>query len=353
MRKLKTPTTLTTRKIDDMTYKINYGTSVGVFPSECKEQIKRASLCDMKVLWLLCSGDEVCVESLAAFAGTSESDVVSSLMFWKNSGVLDFDLCGENPVSISQKPSVGNSQTEKSKKLMPEDDAPNYTNDELAKIIENNGDIKNLVAESQRIIGKMLNYHEIKILVSLRDYMCLESDYILLLLNYCARHGKKSIPYLRNTATGLYSSDITTVDELSEELQRRENAASVEGRIRSMFGLGDRAFTAKEKKEISVWVNDFGYGIDIIQKAYEVTADATGKASLHYANSVLDRWNSENLRTVEQIETANIQYSTEIQQKKNSKKKTKDEPVGQSSSFDTDEFFAAAVKRSLGGGEEK
>ena len=114
----------------------------------------------------------------------------------------------------------------------------------------------------------------------------------------------------------------------------RCTAADAEGRIRSLFGVGERAFTTKEKKFISAWINDMGYSIEIIEKAYEVTADATGKGSIPYANSVLERWFAAGLRTLEEIEDS---Y------------RSGDGDKPHEGSFDTDSFFEAAVRRSLSG----
>ena len=123
------------------------------------------------------------------------------------------------------------------------------------------------------------------------------------------------------------------IQDLEEELKRREASADAETKIRSLFGVGERAFTTKEKRFISVWINDMSFSIEIIEKAYEVTADATGKGSFAYANSVLERWNAAGLRTLDQIEAS---Y----------KKSGSESPA--TGSFDTDSFFEAAVRRSLG-----
>ena len=143
--------------------------------------------------------------------------------------------------------------------------------------------------------------------------------------------GKKSLHYVEKTAFGLYDAGITTGDQLAEELRRREAAAEAEGKIRSLFGMGERAFTTKEKKFISAWINELGYSMEIIQRAYEIAADATGKSSMPYANSVLERWNAAGLRTLEDIEAS---YEKGDAPKEGS--------------FDTDSFFDAAVKRALG-----
>lgn len=332
-------------------FKINYGIGAGVFPTSCAEQVKRASLCDLKVLWLVCAkGGVVEISELCDFTGAGESDIASSLSYWKGAGVIDVDASALNTTKkVEDKP-----QPEKSKKISRAESLPEYTSDEIADILEKNSELSSLISECQKIMGKMFNIHEVNVLIGLSDYLNLDCDYIMLLLTYCVSHGKKTLHYAEKTAFSFYDSGINTVDTLSAELQRRENAAAIEGRIRTLFGIGGRAFTAKEQREISAWVNDMGYPFEIIQKAYEVTVDATGGASLHYAHSVLERWNAEGIRTLEQIDASAEKYKAQKQEKSSAKKSSKSKTQdNQNSSFNTDEFFEAAIRRSLGGGEEK
>ena len=330
-----------------MIIKINYGVGAGVFPTSCAEQIKRASLCDLKVLWLICAkGGSVEIGELCDFAGASESEVASSLSYWRGAGVIDADL----PTSANKGQKKPEQQAEKPKKIARAENLPEYTSDEIACILEKNTELSSFIGECQRIMGKMFNIHEVNVLIGLVDYLDLDCDYIMLLLTYCVAHGKKTLHYAEKTAFSFYDSGITTVDALSCELQRRENVASIEGKIRNLFGIGGRALTAKEKREISAWINDWGFSFEIIEKAYETTVDATGGASLHYANSVLERWNAEGIRTLEQIDASAEKFEAEKAQKKTKKSpKSKGESENQNSSFNTDEFFEAAIRRSLGG----
>ena len=173
---------------------------------------------------------------------------------------------------------------------------------------------------------------KVNILVGLSDYLGLDNEYILMLLKHCVEIGKKTLHYVEKTAISLYDMGIMSAAALAEELAKREAVLSMESNIRKIFGIGTRALTTKEKKEISSWVYDMKCPVEVIEKAYEVTCDATGKPSLHYANSVIERWHSEGLLTIEQIEAS---Y------------KNKD-AAESGSSFETDEFFEAAVRRSLG-----
>lgn len=325
-----------------MKYRIIYGDGVGVFPRSALDVIKRASGDDLKVLLSLCAlegnADE---KKLLKLTGCDSESIRDALAFWRGAGVIEaagekVEPAQEESVEAEQESAPEPQKEEKKtkKKLQRSEELPNYTSAELADILEQRADTATLINECQNILGKVFNVHEINVLIGLVDYLGLDCEYIMILLTYCMSIGKRTLHYAEKTAFALYDAGICTAEELSEELRRREVAAGAEGRIRTLFGIGERAFTTKEKKLISSWVGEMGYPIEIIEKAYEVTADATGNASIPYANSVLERWHKEGLRTLDEIEGS---YKKGAESKK----------LGESS-FDMDDFFEAAVKRALG-----
>ena len=331
-----------------MKYRINYGASVGAFPKSALEVIKRAGECELKVLLCLCAHEgNLDEKKLSKLSGMGTEEIREALSFWRGAGVIesaDPELGDEivaemltppedeTPQSESPKP-VKEKKEKSAKKLQRSDELPNYTSEQIADILEERTETASLINECQNIVGKVFNVHEINILIGLAEYLTLDCEYIMILLTYCVSIGKKTLHYAEKLAFSLYDAGICTSAELSEELRRRELTASLEGKIRTMFGIGNRAFTSKEKKFIAAWTGEMGYGLDIIEKAYEVTADATGNASFPYANSVLERWHAAGLCTLEEIEES---YKKE------------GKAQAQSTSTFTDDFFDAAVRRALG-----
>ena len=319
-----------------MKFKLNYGNSASAIPCGISAHLERAGLCDVKTILCICTGAcEMDADSVATAIGFPIEEVNMSIAFWRGAGILTFD--GGNAVKSSQKvePVEVKSEEktfEQTKKITRADKLPEYTANELAGILESRREVAPLITEGQEIIGKIFTVHEVNVIIGLLDYLGLDNEYILMLLKHCAEIGKKTLHYVEKTAISLYDMGITSSVALAEELAKREAMANMEGNIRRIFGLGTRALTTKEKREISSWVNDMKCPIEVIEKAYEVTCDATGKPSLHYANSVIERWHAEGLLTIDQIEAS---Y------------KNKD-ANDTGSSFETDEFFEAAVRRSLG-----
>ena len=113
-----------------------------------------------------------------------------------------------------QTETLGN-RPQESKKLSKSDALPNYTSDELSEILETRADAAMLINECQKIMGKIFNVHEINKIIGLSDYLALDSEYILLLVKYCAESGRKTLHYVEKTAFSLYDIGITGVDELA------------------------------------------------------------------------------------------------------------------------------------------
>lgn len=345
-----------------MKYKINFGNKVTAVPYAALERVNCASASELKALLCLCADtNDADEEELAAAAGISVEELREAVSFWRGAGVLSpegkkdkksaertsgarsAESASSDGSAAAQKPETVASDkriTEKPdckplRKLRGADELPQYTSDELADILETRKDTALLIEECQNIVGKVFNVREINVLIGLADYLELDVEYIMMLLTYCVSIGKKTLHYAEKTAFALYDAGITDADKLSEELKRREAAASATGQIRDMFGIGSRALTTKEKNFISAWINDMSYSTEIIKLAYEVTANATGKASMPYANSVLERWNAAGLRTIEEIEES---YKGD----------SGNPSIDGDSSFELDNFFAAAVNRSIG-----
>ena len=156
-----------------------------------------------------------------------------------------------------------------------------------------------------------------------------------MILAHCKRIGKVNLRSIEKYAFSLVDRGIVEPAALEEEFKLLEMLHSFEGEVRKMFGMKSRALTAKENKMLRAWVS-YGYGIDVVQKAYEMTVNAINEPSLPYANSILERWNSEGYRTLAEIEAA-----------ENATKQEKEGATTLGKSFDAEDFFEAALKRSF------
>ncbi len=331
-----------------MEWKWNYGQGVLVLPSTVPEV--DATPEQLRVLLWLASDPTLFAKpaQLARLAGADRDEIGDILDFWQSVGVLsDGKEAQENKKaqkkptdkpakSATAKPTADTKPTADEKPvtvLARADELPNYSTAELSELLEKSQSLRMLVNEAQNIWGKVFNPYEAQLLVGLSDYLRLDDEYILLLLAHSKRIGKKSLREVERYALRLVDDGVTNVAALEKFVKRAEMWRTIEGKIRTMFGLENRAFTAKEEKMLSNWAS-YGYGEDIIRRAYEITVNATNKPSLPYANSILERWHSEGLDTAAQIDA-----------KLDAEREKKGQAV-MTGSFDTDDFFEAALKRS-------
>lgn len=275
---------------------------------------------------------------LAKLAECDTKEAQAAMRYWIELGVLSEDgVKHEGAIATMAQP------MEKPKKNLVRraDELPTYTSTELADILEKRESLRVMVDEAQRIIGKMFNPSEMNVLVGMLDYLSISEEGILMILAHCKRIGKTNLRSIEKYAYSLADREITDPQALEEEFRTVEAMYSFEGEIRTMFGMKSRALTAKESKMLRAWVS-FGYGIDIVRQAYEITIHATNAPSLSYANAILERWNAEGLKTLEEVMHAIEEQRTQ-----------KDGTPTIGSSFDTDDLFEAALKRSFSWTESK
>ncbi len=295
-----------------MKYEINYGNGVVSVPASALEKLSGAGESELKVLLAVCSG----VEDIVAATGCDGTAVDSALAFWRGAEILS----GEKKAP--------------ERKVSRHATVPAYTGEELSRIIDENG-LAMIIDECQSLTGRVFNITEVNRIAALNSYLGLSGEYILLLFSYCAEHGKTTLKYIEKTAYDLYDRGIDSTEALEEYIRREEEKHSLEVKLRKLFGFGERSLTPAEKKHIAAWSDEYSYSYDIIEEAYNITVEKTGKLSLPYLSKILSNWYGKNLRTIEDVRTSLAEYEKAKQQKPED-----------NSSFDVDEFFELALKRS-------
>ena len=314
-----------------------YGNDALMLPVQVVQHVDKANKKDIKVLLTLAAepmarvdlatGCRIVAERLAL----SEREVDAAIAFWRGAGVIS--ALDEGDVAAAAAPVTPEPQQQTTEpRVIADGGLPAYSSTELSGLLERRCELASLVDECQRVFGKILNTREVSQIAGMVDYLGFEGDYILSLLSHCVRMEKKSLRYAEKMALSLHDEGITECAVLEERLQRIELMASSMGKIRAMFGLASRALTAKEKSMVERWVCQMQYGDDVLRLAYETTVNAINKPSIPYANTILERWYAEGYRTMADVEKALAEYR---------RKKTE-------GSFDVDDFFEAALKRTYG-----
>lgn len=290
------------------------------------------------VALLLSADEEGSVEASAALAesiGMEQTELDAALGFWRGAGMIG--------------PASKRSAPKKEKKAPPAPPAAHrngalettggttpYETAELARLLEQREVTAQFIDEAQRVAGKTFNAYDTGILVGLVHQFGFEEEAVLAILAYVRSLGKKGIRYVEKVAIGFYDEGLTAYGEVQDRITRMERSGEILGKIKALFGFGSRELSTTEKKLFLSWVEKFGYDLDVIRYAYEITVDRTHEPAPKYTNGILEKWYAEKLRTVEEIKS--------FEEAKRSSKAGSGDKLEKS--YDLDDFFEAALKRS-------
>lgn len=316
----------------------NFGTDAVLLPAAVLDHLDKATKKDIRILLSLAAEPLARVDLEAACKALEQKQIATAgeidavLAFWRGTGLL---IADESETTVSAPP-AGSAKTAETAqvRVVTERGMPVYSSEELSGVLERRKELAGLIDACQRTFGKIFNTSEVSTVAGMVDYLGFDGEYILLLLSHCVRMEKKSLRYAEKLAITLHDEGVTDPTVLEERLHRIEVMASATGKIRAMFGAASRSLTSKEKRMIENWVCGLQYPHEIIEFAYEITVDTIHEASFSYANTILERWHAEGYQTLEDIKTAIAEY-----------RRQKDDGR---SSFDVDDFWEAALKRTYG-----
>ncbi len=321
----------------------------GTYPENLGELLQNADENDLRILVALLmaansAGEIPDALSPSELLDIEASAVDASLKFWRGAGVLgnakptrSTQKNAEKAQSDKSDASAAGTDAHRGGAVASEDKVSDYTAGELADVLEQRADLAEFVDEAQRAFGKTFNAYDTNKIVGLIEQFGFEKEALLTLLVYLRGIGKNTVHYCEKFALGLYDEGYTTAEAVIVRLAQIEKSREASSKIKALFGIGTRALTKTEKELFDRWTNTYGYGIDVITLAYEITVDSIQKPVPKYAGSILERWYSLGLKDASAI--------TEYENAQKAAKEPKDGEVGKS--YDLDTFFDAAIVRSL------
>ncbi len=199
------------------------------------------------------------------------------------------------------------------------------------------------------ILGKILNPAEINLLVGIVTNYGVSEAYLVTLLDFCAnRLGGAGVRYTVKVAGTLYEKGIRTDAALDAYIRRYELIHSNEGQVRRLFGIGERSLTKREEEILGRWFSDWGYDMEVVGIAYDITVTTASRVGLAYADKIIAKWHEAGLKTATEVE-AYLTSEREARAKTPAApKKKKTASAGTAASFDVNEFFESALARSYG-----
>ncbi|MBE6809410.1 MAG: DnaD domain protein [Ruminococcaceae bacterium] len=256
-----------------------------LIPKTIEKYLNTAKHEDLKViLWLYANqGKTFDTQQLAELLAIDEDTLERSVSFWISKKLLS--RRGERLI-IGASPQKTQS-------------SPHYTGEAVNLKLKENYKLLELIEKiSENLYTKVMSPSEVALAVSLNDWLGLDPDVIYMIFEYCFEIGKTSLRYIEKTAISFSDKGLTEKDILEAYLNEQRYKKTLESKIVSALGIGGRALTDSEKKAMDSWV-EWGFDVDIVKYAYELTIEKTGKYSISYMSSILRSWNEKGYKTVQ------------------------------------------------------
>ena len=354
LKKVKTNETPPSDAVDVTEIELQYGSAVFALPGAVLSRLDEAKETELRVILLLC-GEERLRRALdtAAIANrlsVGEAEVTAAISFWRGCGVLRTHKVKKSAAKLpSASEAVGQVRGEdRPSVVLHSDGRPHYTGKELSELLERRADLQSLLAECQKISGKLFTQTDCLKLLTLADSYSLSSPYLMLLFQHCKDQGKGAPPYVCKLALSLYDEGVRDEQALTEYLTKEEKKAGFESSMRTLFGIGSRSLSASERRFFEEW-QAAEHSEALIREAFDMAVASTGAARPAYINKMLLSWKEQQIRTPEEARAAAEAHRAKANYAGTGKQKKKTSAAarGESfSSFDSSEFFDAALRSS-------
>ena len=288
-----------------MAYTIDFGPWGIIFavPAAVADRhLKFCSEAQLKVLLLALRQGQSPVDTagIAGRLGLTEDEVDDCLQYWQEAQLF-------TEGSAPQPEKAAPAPAEPPKKMVEEGvttirSRGHLSPGEVNALLREDKRFAGLAAELEKARGSVLSPSEREILAYLCGSLELTPEYLLVAAAYCRDRGKKKMSYLEKMVAGWLEEGIDTYEKAEVHIRRLTRQEDDEGRIRRLFGLPERALTAREKACINRWCGEYMTPDALIKLAYDRAVEATGKVSFAYIDKVLAAWTAKGITTVEAAE---------------------------------------------------
>lgn len=265
-------------------------------------------------LYLLrcCQGGRTKMElsSIADTFNCTETDILRALRYWKESNILD--------VSFDQSGNVTSVRFSVPDPKLPEKKTPSSpaVSRNRLRALGDQEEVRQLLFIAEQYLGRTLTSTDTETLLYLYDEVHLSAELLEYLIEYCVSKGSSSMAYIKKVGLSWAQQKITTVSQAKEETNLYNKNYFT---ILRAFGITNRNPLDKEIQYMNLWLNQYGFTMDIITEACSRTVLSTGKASFSYADSILESWFKKGVHHLSDIDSLDMNY----QQKKAEKAKAR------------------------------
>ena len=271
---------------------------------------------------------ELSIAKIADALEDSEKDVIRAFKYWEKKGLLKLtfedgiltslrmisfaemtDETEKITVNVSAKPAQPAEPAKEPEAVQygfsaEEEEEPKtvytkkqYTPTEIASFSQKD-DVTMLLYSIQKYLGHALSGADLNTVLFFYDTLKLPADVIEYLFEYCISKGHKHMRYIEKTAIGWAEQGISTLKGAKALNSIYSDSCYP---VLKAFGLNGRKPSKGEADYVSKWTLSYGFNMEMILDACNRTMDTIHQPSFEYADSILKRWKTAGISSMEEV----------------------------------------------------
>lgn len=270
-----------------------------------------------------CSGGRTDMGShqVAEALNMLESDVIKAWLFWQELELLTYNEEKDEVYFLPIRLSGGGRG--KKAKSMPAGENSLYSPSDMQLYTKNDPTVRELASFAEKHLGRMLSQSDTSTLLYLYDTLGMSPELIKILLEYCTGGGHRNMRYIETVGMDWHALGLLTPEQASEHIRLYQKDYMS---IMRSFGQNRRTPTDIEAGFMKRWLSEMHFPVTLIQKACERTVLSLGRPSFQYANSILESWLKNNVKTEDDVVALDKAYGEAKKMKEGSKAAEKQEP---------------------------
>lgn len=254
----------------------------------------------------------------------TEKDIIRALTYWEKLRLLSIDYDSRHNITGIRlcSPAMPSAAASPALELVPDKPKPvfpdyaaeknSYTLEDIAAFQEN-PESRQLLFAAQQYTGRTISGPEIKTLLFIYDRLGFALDLTDYLLQYCIGQGQKSFRIIEQTAIRWYEAGVINIKQAKSFQQAQRFAVDQNTSIEIMKLLGKQGLPAKKEQEYIIhWLSECAYPMELIEEACNRTVIKTDTNRFSYANSILESWRNENIRSLKELNAAEAARKSKI-----------------------------------------
>ena len=214
---------------------------------------------------------------------------MNALNYWSDQGIIRLN-------KIDQ---MGNFNIE----FLDLDNTSNNDNKNQVDLLSalNSNNTKDMLKDIESLLARPLSPTEMSTYLNWQNEFGFSSELILILMEYCISKGKSDPRYIEKVALSWHDLKITNIEQAQNLIKKTEDKWGNIRKILSYLGINNTDIMKPQQEMIEKWLLTYNYSIEIIQKACDICFERLNRADFKYIDGILNNWNSNNLRTLEDI----------------------------------------------------